>query len=332
MNQHTARAVLDRVETVARRRYPLAIQAFAAFHGAAPRLAAPQRFSEKILWRKIFDRNPRFPVLQDKLAAKAFVAACLPALAQAEVLWQGTRAEDIPFRRFPRPYIVKCNHGCGFNIAVPAPREANPQVIVEKMRWFLSTQYGTETNERAYWPIPRRVFVEPLLRGTHGLPPDDYRLTVIAGRVAYIIADTRPGGRPATDYRDRAWNPIAATLRGTARNPSLKRPRSLDRMIAAAEHLAAGLDMLRVDFYEIDGEPVFGEFTVYPLSGHVAFDPQSFDHTLGALWDIRASHRLGQPRSFPTRLYRAALDEIAVPVATAPPVRSADLMPAAATA
>ena len=55
-------------------------------------------------------------------------------------------------------------------------------------------------------------------------------------------------------------------------------------MIAAAELLADGFAFVRVDFYDLDGAPRFGEMTFYPDSGIALFSPDRADLDLGALW------------------------------------------------
>jgi len=69
-------------------------------------------------------------------------------------------------------------------------------------------------------------------------------------------------------------------------------------MLAAAERMARTFDFARVDFYEIDGFPKFGEVTFYPGSGLDRFDPQELDLEIGALWmDARESDfRENEPR------------------------------------
>ena len=57
-----------------------------------------------------------------------------------------------------------------------------------------------------------------------------------------------------------------------------------DRQLAAAETLGAGHDFLRVDFFEINGTPRFGEFCLYPGSGLDPFAEEWIDFELGALW------------------------------------------------
>ena len=49
-------------------------RAYLEKHGRAPRLLRPRRFTEKIQWRKLFDFNPLFPTLCDKIAVRDYIA------------------------------------------------------------------------------------------------------------------------------------------------------------------------------------------------------------------------------------------------------------------
>jgi hypothetical protein len=66
---------------------------------------------------------------------------------------------------------------------------------------------------------------------------------------------------------------------------------SLGAMLAAAERLGRDHDFLRVDFFEVDGQPVFGEFCLYPGSGLDPFDPPHLDDWLGAHWSAERPER-----------------------------------------
>jgi len=48
--------------------------------------------NEKFLWRKLFDHDPRFVVLSDKLACKEWVTERAPELAVAKVHWLGKKS------------------------------------------------------------------------------------------------------------------------------------------------------------------------------------------------------------------------------------------------
>ena len=61
-----------------------------------PDIAVPRDVNEKMLWRKLFDRNPDFVTFSDKLLAKEYVRQRHPDLAQSPVLWSGTDLHDLP--------------------------------------------------------------------------------------------------------------------------------------------------------------------------------------------------------------------------------------------
>lgn len=55
-------------------------------------------------------------------------------------------------------------------------------------------------------------------------------------------------------------------------------------MIEGAEILADGFDFVRIDFYDVEAVPRFGEMTFYPGSGLDPFDPPLLDAMLGQCW------------------------------------------------
>jgi hypothetical protein len=65
---------------------------------------------------------------------------------------------------------------------------------------------------------------------------------------------------------------------------NIERPASLSQMIDAAEKLSDGMSFVRVDLYEINGQPRFGELTFYPASAAEIFDPPEYDRFVGSYW------------------------------------------------
>ena len=49
-------------------------KAYRDYYGREPSLARPRLFTEKMQWRKLFDLDPRFAILSDKVAARDFIA------------------------------------------------------------------------------------------------------------------------------------------------------------------------------------------------------------------------------------------------------------------
>lgn len=259
-------------------------------HHRLPDLGEPRRFTEFVQHRKLFDRDPRLPAFSDKVAAKALIADRLGQDWITPTLWQGTLLPDRP--PWPRPFVVKSRHGCNQRAFVRSPDDDWP-TIRQMSRTWMNRPYGGWLDEWLYRDIPRGLLVEPFI-GSHGRLPLDYKLYVFGGEVACIQVHLDRETRHRWMLFDRDWNRFSSRTR----DPDPPAPASLATMIAAAETLGHGFDFVRVDFYEIDGKPRFGEMTFYPGSGLDPFDPPEIDLMLGALW---AKARLASRSRIPPR-------------------------------
>ena len=96
-------------------RNPMLVWYYREYFGRTPNIADPQRYSERMLWRKILDRNPQFVVFSDKLATKDYIKKRCPDLPVPGTLWVGDDASAIPDGLLAGDVYLKANHGCNFN-------------------------------------------------------------------------------------------------------------------------------------------------------------------------------------------------------------------------
>ena len=61
-----------------------------------------------------------------------------------------------------------------------------------------------------------------------------------------------------------------------------EKPKSFDLMIDLAQRLSTGIPHVRVDFYEVDGEVYFGEYTFFHHGGMAPFSPEEYEYILGS--------------------------------------------------
>ena len=85
-------------------------------HRRRLRLTAPTRFTEMVQLRKLYDRDPRMPLLADKLAVKHFVLERLGSHWVIPTLWHGTTLPAAP--AWDGPFVVKSRHGCNQTLYV----------------------------------------------------------------------------------------------------------------------------------------------------------------------------------------------------------------------
>lgn len=253
-------------------------------HGRRPELDAPALFTELVQQRKLAGHDRAMVQMADKVVAKTLVAQAIGSEWLIPTLWQGTDLPATP--PWPTPFVVKARHGCNQNAFV-LDDAADWDAIRRRAAGWMRRDYGYWLDEALYRAIPRGLLVEPFV-GRPPILPLDYKFYVFGGRVEAVQVHLGRGGRHRWVLFDREWRRLSAPDADT--DPAA--PATLGRMIAAAETLSATRDFVRVDLYEIDGKPLFGEVTFYPGSGLDCFDPPSLDAALGAYW-LRARQTSG---------------------------------------
>lgn len=254
-------------------------------HGYLPDLKAPLSFSEKIQYRKLHDRDVRIQDLSDKISVKSYVTKRLGLDWVVPVLWSGPVLPPRHLRKWPRPYVLKANHGHGWNIFV-WNEEENWDEIEPITQFWLSRTFGVELCEWGYSQIERQLLVEPFIGPNIQIPPIDFKFLVFGGRTQYIdvVVDRRVKPFRAAFY-DRNWVKQSAHYIGDICPEPVPVPRSFDRMLWAADKIGEDFSFVRVDFYEINNLPAIGELTFYPASGYIPIHPVDFDRLLGSLWN-----------------------------------------------
>lgn len=248
-------------------------------------LSNPVTFNEKVNWRKLRDPNPLFTQLVDKLAVREYVAGrigtgYLPRHYQSE-----RRPEDIRFDLLPSQFVLKANHGSGMNLIVRDKSTLDVRAAIEIARQWLQIDYSAYISEWAYKDVPRRVFAEEFLLTDAGETPEDYKFLCIHGEVVLVQLDLDR----FTSHRQQLYSPELEPLAVDYVSPRPNQPPVLgDRvrdMADVARTLSRGLDMVRVDLYDV-GRIIFGEMTVYPNGGLRRFRPPALDLELGKLWAL----------------------------------------------
>ena len=278
--------------------------------GEAPNYIDPASYTEKMLCRKLFDRNPAFPIFCDKLATREYITKNGYAELLPHLLWMGTNPEEIPFDDLLVPFIIKPTHRSGKKFVVRTGDRIDRKHVRMQCRRWLRRPHGRRHGEWGYTGIRGRILVERLLPAPEGYEhPEDYKFMTFSGRVSFIRVDTTRYNNTTHELEtfatlfDRDWNRLpwcewigwkpefarrANNLRQVAK------PRCMSELIEIAEHLATGFDHLRVDFFVINHRPIVGELTVYHGSGttlpfpenavYDRYPPREIDHRNGALW------------------------------------------------
>ncbi|WP_167761071.1 ATP-grasp fold amidoligase family protein [Geodermatophilus sp. DF01_2] len=242
----------------------------------------PRTFTEKLNWRICVDRRALLAPTCDKLAMKEHARTLAPGLVRIpETLWCGTDVAELADVALPDHWVLKPNHSCIRRLFGDGP--ADVAEVRRRTAGWVEEQYWRKSEEWAYRRARPGLLVEEFV-GLPGAVPADLKVLVVGGEPRLVELHT---GRD-DDHRARlyspAWEPLPWTI-GYRPGPDADPPELLEDLLKAATALADGFDMLRVDFYEADGELWFGELTPYPGAGLSPLEP-ALDAELGGAWPL----------------------------------------------
>ncbi len=257
-------------------------------HRYWPNLKNPRSFSEKVFHRMLSDRDPVWTTISDKLLIREFVSARTDRDYLIPLLWRGDDPEDIPFDKLPLKYIIKTNHGCGYNIIVMDNKQVDRLKAVGLLKTWLDENFGMNTFLGAAWAyknIRPAVLIEQFL-DDKGKPPLDYKFFCFGGRAEYVLMTFDRHSAPYEKHFSRDFVPLDL-WNGCRQFPGrIERPRNYEEMVSLAESLAHDFDFIRVDLYNLDGRIYFSELTCYPAGGLARFIPREYDFIFGEKWNL----------------------------------------------
>lgn len=128
----------------------------------------PVYLNDKLMWLNRFWCSPLKVKCADKvrvhdyLAEKGLEGYAVPLLG----VWDD--ANDINFEVLPKQFVLKCNHGCGYNIIVKDKQHINKAEIRQKLNEWLKEDYGKIHNEYHYSKIEPKILAEKYLIDLEG--------------------------------------------------------------------------------------------------------------------------------------------------------------------
>lgn len=242
-------------------------------------LNSPRTFNEKLQWLKVFDQNPRYTTLVDKISAKELVAKLIGQEHIVPMLGQWNRPEDIEYDTLPISFVLKCNHDQGSVVLV---KDKN-SLDIEKTSKFLCSHLKRDnyftTREPGYKGIHAKVFAEEYLGGNI----KDYKFYCFNGvpKFLYVGQGLTVDHSLKIDYFDMDWKPMPFYRTDYERLGNVPKPEHFEEMKEIAVILSSGTPFVRIDLFEENDKVYFSEFTLCPASGFMPFVPKKYDRIVG---------------------------------------------------
>lgn len=217
--------------------------------------------------------DPQWALLADKYAVRKEVERLVGPghLIPLEGCWEDPA--DIDPAKLTYPVIFKTNNGCATNIFCKTQQDFDAATMVPKLRKALRDPYPYLTGQHHYAHIKPRVIAERLMeQGGGHTSLTDYKIFCVNGKPMLIVRisdrDEAEHFKFDVSFFTSDFRKIPAGTEPYVPSPqdpvSPEKPQELPQMLDIAAKLSAGIELVRVDLYLIDGTIYFGEMTLTP--------------------------------------------------------------------
>lgn len=252
-------------------------------------LKNPLTFNEKLMWLKLNEDD----TLKAKCADKFLVRDYINQLGYSNILVDLYKVyesvEDINFEDLPNSFVMKCTHGCGFNIICFDKNNLDQKNTISILNEWMKLDYGLQMAELHYSKIKPRIIVEQLLGDSViGKVPSDYMIHCFHG-VPQVIEVGIDHGNNKKNYLtfDCSWDVLDFYKDSLKRSDKIAKPQRLEEMIKVARKLSEDFTYVRVDLYYWNNEIYFGELTFTPGACLEKDFKNDADYQMGQLLDLK---------------------------------------------
>lgn len=244
-------------------------------YGRYPDLKRPKDLNEKLLWLSYYWRHPLKARCADKYLCREYVTkeSGLPENLLVPLYGVWNSAEDIDFSSLPENFVLKCNHGCGYNIIVKDKSKLDYEAAKQTLNKWLAEDYAGNASEIHYKDIhPHVILCEKYLEPQNDdISQTDYKLLCINGEPQFILvtSDRDSCGEATLTTFSKEWKQLYYIKNEST--AAISKPKSIEAMLRYAAVLSKNFPFVRVDFYEVDGKPLLGEMTFTPYGNIMTY-------------------------------------------------------------
>lgn len=242
----------------------------------------PRTFNEKINHLKLFRQPENGTLLADKYAVRRWVSEKLEKKYLIPLYGKFDNAYNIDFDALPSQFVLKTNHGSGWNIICTDKSNLNIMSTIKKLNQWLSWNSFYLSREYQYKNIKPCVLCEQLL----GFNIADYKIFCFKGIPKFIQVDINRFTKHERAYFDTNWQILPFSICYQIAETLPLRPLKLEEMLNISRVLSNSLEFARIDLYEHNNQVYFGEITLCPEGGKGPFFPKEYDLELGKLIEI----------------------------------------------
>lgn len=251
-------------------------------------LKNPQTFNEKIQWLKLYDYPTNKLVIEgaDKYRVRSYVEKKGLKNILVPLIGHWDDARKIEWDKLPDKFVLKCNHGCAYNILCSDKENFDKKNSISQLNKWMKEDFGAFNIERHYSKIKPHITCEEYL----GECIIDYKFFCFNGEPKFIyVSSDLVNDRQAKIgffYLDGSKIPL---IRDDYDPMDIEKfPPFFKEMEKSAKILSENFPFVRVDFFLANNTYYFAELTFTPGGGMMPFNPNKYDLEWGHMIQLPA--------------------------------------------
>ena len=250
-------------------------------------LKNPQTFNEKLQWLKLnyYSNNPLVVKCSDKFAVRDFIKEKGYEDLLVPLIGNWEKPEEIDWTKLPQKFVLKCNHGCAYNIVCNNKDELNEKETKKQLKKWLKEDFGAFNIEIHYSKIkPHKIICEEYL----GKSITDYKFFCFNGepKFIYVSNDLVHDRQAQIGFFNLDGSKMPLKRDDYTDIEEIKLPSFFDEMKEVAKKLCKDFPFVRVDFFLANERYYFAELTFTPSACMMPFNPEKYDLEWGILLNI----------------------------------------------
>ena len=239
-----------------------------AYRGEKLNIENPKKYSEKLQWLKIHDKNPTYTKLVDKYEVKDIIKEKIGSQYIIPTLGVWDDFDDINFEELPNQFVLKCTHDSGGIVICKNKEELDIKKAKKKLKKHLSYNFYYFGREWPYKNVKPRIIAEKYMKDESEEELIDYKIFCFHGEPKFIQVDIRIFSNNRRNIYDIKWNLQDVKVEYECElKKEIQKPKKLDEMLYIARTLSKDIPHVRVDLYLVNNQIYFGELTFYSGSG-----------------------------------------------------------------
>ena len=251
-------------------------------------LKNPRTFNEKLQWLKLYyyPQNDLAVKCADKYRVREYIKDKGYENTLVPLLGAWDNVEDIDWDSLPNKFVLKCNHGCAYNIVCNDKTEFDRIKAKKQLNKWLKEDFGAFNIEPHYSNIKKHKITCEEFLGDNLV---DYKFFCFNGipKFIYVSSDLIHDRQARIGFFNIDGSKINLKRDDYASIEKIELPSFYNEMLEMASKLCKDFPFVRVDFFVTDNKYYFAELTFTPSACMRPFNPKEIDLEWGNMLNIK---------------------------------------------